>query len=74
MADLKDFVGKRILVKRAGPEGHIEEGILETEINEVSPSGKYVRVGGGNWVEAEDYEVVEELTPTEPTEEKLTEE
>jgi len=74
MADLKDFVGKRILIKQTGPEGHIEEGIFETEIKEVSPSGKYVRVGGGNWAEAENYEVVEELLPIKPGEETPTEE
>jgi len=68
MADLKDLVGKRVLVKQTGPEGHIEEGIFETEIKEVSPSGNYVRVGGGNWAEAQDYEVVEELAPVEPEE------
>lgn len=62
MADLKDFIGKRILVKQAD-----SEDLFETEIAEVSPSGKFMRVGGGNWIGAEDYEVVEEL-PTEPKE------
>jgi len=69
MADLKDFVGKRILVKKAD-----SEDVFETEIAEVSPSGEYMRVGGGNWVGAKEYSVVEELAPVEPSEEKPTEE
>ena len=39
MADLKDLVGKRILVKK------VDGGdLLEAEITEVSPSGQYMRV------------------------------
>ena len=72
MADLKDFVGKRILVKKED-----SKELFETEIAEVSPSGKFMRVGGPEetaWIEAEDYDVVEELAPIELGEEKPTEE
>jgi len=72
MADLKDLVGKRILVKK------VDGGdLLEAEITEVSPSGQYMRVGSGSetaWIGAEHYDVVEELAPLEPREEKPTEE
>ena len=67
MADLKDFVGKRILVKKPG-----SEDVFETEIAEVSPSGKYIRVGGGNWVSAEQYDIVEELPRSEPSQQGPT--
>lgn len=71
MADLKDFVGKRILVKKGG-----SEDLFETEIAEVSPSGKFMRVGDSEetaWIEAEDYDVVEELAPVELSEENKAE-
>jgi len=69
MADLKDFVGKRILVKK------VDSGdLFEAEIAEVSPSGNFMRVGVDTWIGAEHYDVVEELAPVEPTEEKPTEE
>jgi hypothetical protein len=60
MADLKDLVGKRILIKESG-EG---KKVYEAEIEEVSPSGRYMKLaGGGTWNEAKNYEVVEELPP-----------
>ncbi len=65
MADLKDFVGKRILVEKSD-----SGDVFETEIAEVSPSGEYMRVGGGNWVRAAQYSVVEELAPIELSDEE----
>ena len=68
MADLKDFVGKRILVKKVDGDD-----VFETEITEVSPSGEYMKVADG-WIGAKQWEFAEELAPIEPSEEKPTEE
>jgi len=74
MADLKDFVGKRILVKKED-----SEDVFETTIDEVSPSGEYMREGE-SWTEAKEWNFVEELPPfasavfPETDEEKPTEE
>ena len=46
MADLKDFVGKRILVKKAD-----SGDIFEAQPAEMSPSGKFMRVGVDTWID-----------------------
>jgi len=70
MADLKDFVGKRILVRDTLSE---EAGVFEAKLEEVSPSGQYIKLGK-TWADAGEFKIVEELTPVEPSEEKPTEE
>jgi len=70
MADLKDLVGKRILLRDTLSE---ETSVFEAKLEEVSPSGQYIKLGK-TWADAGEFQIIEELAPEESAEEKPTEE
>jgi hypothetical protein len=62
LVDWKELIGKRILVKKYGMPA-----IYEEKVEEVSPSGKYVKLGNGKWYSIGVIDLVEVLEDEEST-------
>jgi len=71
VTDWNKFISHRVLIKE-NPAFCVNK-IIEAEVIEVSPSGKYVKLRIGDsttWVPANRYEIVEDLGVPPPTPER----